>query len=490
MKIKKSERGLTFALPEGSVNIGEKYRYVVDVEKKEVVIYPDANGNITASRKKSGKGFKPLFDIRSREVRSLCSKADYIEVEIHGNQIIVHSYQKVHKTFHLIKNNIVSIEDVLCKESGQIILSTAAGIEGQMSLFDIPGFETESTRTFSSPSWFTKKEDLQKVYDVVSLFSGAGLLDYSFRDPQFRFIYGIDFDKDACATYRQNIGDHIECRDIRDVSGKEIPDANLIIGGPCCQGYSNANRQDISEESAKVKRLLIDDYIRLVNDKNPEVFVIENVPQLLTKEDGIYIKKVFERLPNYQITASVISDDMVGGYTIRKRAIVIGSRIGEIKLPDATIHTVKTVRDALSKVDSSWYNFSDISVQSDKTKECMSYVRPGHNWKDIPESVAVFKPTTHSDRYYRLNPDKPSPTIVNWRKICMMPPTGNRILSVAEAAALMGLDKNFHVLGSNLGAKQQQIGNGVTQAIGNFVKKNILNALNTHFTITVCAANA
>lgn len=490
MKIKRSERGLTFALPEGSINIGEKYRYVVDTEKKEVVIYPDINGNITASRKKSGKRFKPLFDIRSREVRNLCSKADFMEVEIQGNQIIVHAYQKVRKAFHLLKSNIVSIEDILCKESGQIILSKVSGIEGQLSLFDIPGFDTESTRTISSPSWFTGKEDLQKVYDVVSLFSGAGLLDYSFRDPQFRFVYGVDFDKDACDTYRENIGNHIECRDIRDVNSKEIPDANLIIGGPCCQGYSNANRQDISEESAKVKRLLIDDYIRLVKDKNPEVFVIENVPQLLTKENGMYIKKVFEGLPGYQITASVISDDMVGGYTVRKRAIVIGSRIGEIKLPDAAIHTVKTVRDALSKIDSSWYNFGDISVPSDKTKQCMSYVKPGHNWKDIPESVAIFKPTTHSDRYYRLDSDKPSPTIVNWRKICMMPPSGNRILSVAEAAALMGLDKNFHVLGSSLGSKQQQIGNGVTQAIGNFVKKHVLNALNAHFAKTTCAANA
>lgn len=58
----------------------------------------------------------------------------------------------------------------------------------------------------------------------------------------------------------------------------------------------------------------------------------------------------------------------------------------------------------------------------------------------------------------------------------MMPPVGNRILSVAEAAALMGLEKDFIFSGS-LGNKQQQVGNGVTQAIATFIKSIVKNAL-------------
>ncbi len=49
----------------------------------------------------------------------------------------------------------------------------------------------------------------------------------------------------------------------------------------------------------------------------------------------------------------------------------------------------------------------------------------------------------HSDVYRRLSADEPSVTINNWRKINLMPPSGNRILSVSEAAAIMELDKNF-----------------------------------------------
>ena len=103
----------------------------------------------------------------------------------------------------------------------------------------------------------------------------------------------------------------------------------------------------------------------------------------------------------------------------------------------------------------------------------MAQVRPGHNYKDIREMSHLDR---HSDTYRRLSYDAPSPTIVNWRKVNMMPPEGNRVLSVAEAAALMGLDRKFRVLGS-LNDRQQQIGNGVTQAIAMFIKSIVKNAL-------------
>ena len=82
----------------------------------------------------------------------------------------------------------------------------------------------------------------------------------------------------------------------------------------------------------------------------------------------------------------------------------------------------------------------------------------------------------HSDTYRRLSYDEPSITIVNWRKVNIMPPEGNRILSVAEASAITGLDKNFKFLGS-LNDRQQQCGNAVPTAIARFAKTIIKNAL-------------
>lgn len=81
MKIKRSKRGLTFSIREKLFGIGEKYRYIVDKANKEILIIPDKNGNMTVSRKKSGNAYKPLFDIRSKEVREIVCSCDYLEVE-------------------------------------------------------------------------------------------------------------------------------------------------------------------------------------------------------------------------------------------------------------------------------------------------------------------------------------------------------------------------------------------------------------------------
>lgn len=494
-QIKKSNRGLTFSLSDER-RIGTKFRYFINKKDNEILIVEDENGTGTVSRKKSGKTFKPLYDIRTKEVRDMVSSADYMEVEDAGEKIIVHVYRKIREIKNAISNNVIRIEDLFMSKYGEIVLDGTTGCGGITQ----PEFRFGKPTLFNEDYWsylcsqapisykkaFTKeKKTIEKIYDVVSLFSGGGLLDYSFKDPKFRFVYGCDFDKDACETYRANIGNHIVCDDIRNIQASDIPNCDLVIGGPCCQGYSNANRIDINEDTAKQKRLLIDDYVRIVKEKQPSIFVIENVPQLLTKENGLYIDKVLNGLSEYKITCTVISDEAVGGYTTRKRAIVIGSKLGEINLPDTTIHTVNTVRDALTKVDSSWFNWNDCTNPGEGTKMLMSYVPEGGNWENIPEEVVIqyrssHKPfkkgVTQSNTYKRLAMDRPGVTVPNWRKCILIHPTENRILNVSEAAALMGLDKNFKVLGSSLDAKQQIIGNGVTQAIGKIIKEHVLNA--------------
>lgn len=488
--LKSSNRGLTFSLENDEAQIGTKYRYIIDKKEKCVKIIPDENGNITASRKKCGNNYKPLFDIRSKEVKELVSNADYLEVEVKDNEILVHAYKKIKDSFlHLVKSNIVRIDDVLCKKTGTISLShEVVGLSSEEAIIAATSLFNDISRTMRDISSKIERKDIERVYDIASLFSGAGLLDYAFKDPQFRFKYAVDFDKDACETYRYNIGDHIECRDIREVEASEVPDVDVVIGGPCCQGYSNANRHDINKESARKKRLLIEDYVRIVLEKRPKVFVIENVPQFLTKEGGIYLRHVTENLEceGYSITATVVCDSEVGGYSTRKRAVIIGSLIGEIKLPDTKIHTMKTVRDAISKVDPTWFNYNDLTKSSAETQLTMSYVPDGGNWKDVPEEIHKFGPMTQSNIYRRLEWDQPACTIVNWRKCLLMPPHGtpegdNRILNVSEAAAIMGLDKNFHVLGSSIGSRQQQIGNGITQKIGSLIKETVLKTLNKAF---------
>lgn len=486
-KIKGSKRGLTFSLDENDVEIGARYRYVVDTKKNEILIIMDEDGPLKVSRKKTGSKIKPLFDLRSREVKEAIASADYMEVEFRNDQIVVSTFKKYTTRFRLLRNKTCSISEILGTKKSEIILpmAMAAGDECyQMTIDDyVAGILAQTEASADVVAKVAK--DLPKVYDVVSLFSGAGLFDKSFLDTgRFRFVYANDLCEDVLETYKYNIGAHIVCKDIRDVTQEELPFSDVFLTSPCCQAFSNANRRDIETEGAELKRLLVDEVIRLANFCNPNdgpsVIVIENVPQMLTKEHGLYIDRIITGLQdNYNVTAQIVRDEECGGYSTRKRAIVIATRkdIGKIELPNIKCVTYRTVREALSKVDATWYNYEDVTVPAEATSRKMSFVPQGGNWKDVPPEIGKYGPNTQSNILRRLSWDKPSITLSNFRKSNILHPEENRILTVAEAGAIMGLEKDFRFISKSLSAKQQMVANGVTQAIGRFVGNAIIKKL-------------
>lgn len=464
MKIKYSKRGLTFSFQENETfKVGTRYRYLVDATNSEVILLPDENGKYKFSRKGINK---PLVDLRNEEIREVMSMARFMEVEIQDDKIIVHIIKTDVNidtlTAHQLTDLLEKSELISFSIDKEILQENNAALR---EMLQVGGFFSEQSRN-----------DISYVFDVVSLFSGAGLLDLPFKkDPSFDIKFAVDFDKAACETYKKNLGDHILCMDIRNLKEEDVPECELIMGGVCCQGYSNANRTGNATLDLS-KRLLVDDYIRIVRAKSPLMFVIENVPQFITKENGKYLSKVIEGLSDkYNITYSVVNDWDLGGYSTRKRMILIGSvkAMGKVIIPDVELFSKKTVKEALQRVTPDWFNYEDITVGKPDTIKKMAMVRPGHNYKDIPEMSDLDR---HSNTYRRLEPDKPSVALTNWRKVNLMPPTGNRILSVSEAAAIMGLSKGFKFFGS-LNDKQQQVGNSVPQSIAYFIKSIVKNAL-------------
>ena len=466
MKIKISKRGLTFSFKENDTfKAGTRYRYIVDNKTSEVILLPDENGKYKLSKK--GKYKKPLVDLRNEEIKDAIALGRYMEVEITEDRIVV----------HIIKTD-VSFEGLSDTDISELIEKSDT-VTFSIDKETLEENNQALSQMLKATGFFSVKDisDISYVFDTISLFSGAGLLDLPFsKDPTFDIKLAVDWERAACETYKENIGDHILCCDIRELDENDVPDAELCLSGVCCQGYSNANRAG-NERQDVDKRLLIDDFIRIVTAKKPMMFVIENVPQFITKENGKYLEKVIANLSgNYNIEYSIVCDSDLGGYSTRSRMILIGSwkKMGKLIIPNVELcRRKKTAGDALRKVTPDWFNYNDITKSSKETQRKMSLVRPGNNYKDIPEMSHL---TRHSNVYRRLDKDKPSVTITNWRKVLLMPPEGNRILSVSEAAAIMGLNKNFKFLGT-LDERQQQVGNGVTQAIAMFIKSIVKNAL-------------
>ena len=172
---------------------------------------------------------------------------------------------------------------------------------------------------------------------LIDLFCGAGGMTLGFKQAGFEPVFAIDADREAIETYRLNFGDHAICGDIRGVT--EFPRADVVIGGPPCQGFSRLGKQthgrptSTSYEGNDLWR----DYMRCVAEVRPKVFVVENVPDFFKHFAWSGIKSEAKKL-GYDLAHDVLHAADYGVPQKRKRAIIIGSRIGKPVLPQPTHH--------------------------------------------------------------------------------------------------------------------------------------------------------
>lgn len=485
MKIRRSERGVTFSFlgNETPFDVGCRYRYVIDVKKKRLVILPADTGN-TVSKKRAGERIKSLFDIRKKDALHAFRDAEFLQVSVYSDRILVEGFAEADGRIKGAeqtseKQNVIRIaRRVFTLEE----LRLASGCPGQISIEDFL-IGSSGTREYTVPvTDLTQYRDLRIPLTLVSCFSGAGVLDYSFVKEGFKVVFAIERDADACATYRHNLGNHIRQADITAYPKQKVPGASVIIGGPPCRPLTKERMDRYSAGKSPLEHPdnhLFSEYLTWIRETGEyQVFVLENVPQILTEDDGAYLELIQERLPEYELTYAILNDADCGGFQLRERAIIVGSKIGKVELP-APSHSPEqycTVAQALAAVDEGWPNFRDVTESRGSTLERMKHVPPGGNWRNIPEDLRTK--AVHSNAYRRLDPDKPCITLVNYRKPCIIHPHEHRTLSVSEASALSGLDRNFRFFGT-LGAMQQQLGNLVPTGIGRAVAAAVRNVINS-----------
>lgn len=136
---------------------------------------------------------------------------------------------------------------------------------------------------------------------------------------RFQVVLAVEADPNAAQTYATNFGhSHLHLGRIEDV--KTFPAAEVIVGGPPCQGFSPLNRQREAAES----RSLWEQYWRALESVRPTAFVMENVPELL--DSGEF--ECFSALAagaGYGIRADVLNAADFGVPQRRRRAIAIGA---------------------------------------------------------------------------------------------------------------------------------------------------------------------
>lgn len=156
-----------------------------------------------------------------------------------------------------------------------------------------------------------------------------------FAAEQYNPVLSVEFNLHAAATYAANFGeDHTVFGDIKGVARKQIPRADVVIGGPPCQGFSNLGSKDIDDPRNQLWR----EYLRVVNVAKPKVFVIENVDRFLKSAEFELLRGETDSgsLKGYKLSYGHLNAADFGVSQRRIRTIVIGSRIGRIELPAAT----------------------------------------------------------------------------------------------------------------------------------------------------------
>lgn len=193
---------------------------------------------------------------------------------------------------------------------------------------------------------------------TVSLFSGAGGLDIGAIKAGAHIVFANDMMKEACMSYRKNIGEHIVQGNINEIleDFPTIDDADLLIGGPPCQGFSVAGKMDVNDKRSQ----LIWSYLKAVSIVKPKAFVMENVKALgaLEKWKPIREKLLSEmRALGYSVNYMILNASEFDVPQARERIFVVGIKGDSSLIPnwesmicDYKV-TAPTVREALKVLD-------------------------------------------------------------------------------------------------------------------------------------------
>jgi len=161
---------------------------------------------------------------------------------------------------------------------------------------------------------------------VVSLFAGCGGMDVGFRQAGFDVIWANDISQSACETYSRNLGDSIQNADVKNISSDKIPQADVVIGGFPCQGFSIVGTRRLNDE----RNFLYQSMKRIIHDKNPKFFVAENVKGLTNMAKGQVLETILQefREIGYTVDWRILNAQDFGLPQHRERVIIIGNRIG------------------------------------------------------------------------------------------------------------------------------------------------------------------
>jgi DNA (cytosine-5)-methyltransferase 1 len=270
--------------------------------------------------------------------------------------------------------------------------------------------------------------NIKPPFRLIDLFSGAGGLTLGFsrlssfeRGPAFVPVWANDFDGAATDSYNANFGPHCVQADLVDLLEKfpaAIPRADVVIGGPPCQGFSLLNKNRVGDPRKQLWR----PYMEVVRLSGARAFVMENVRQLLVSDELTEIQAVAEEM-GFSLASAVLCAADYGVPQERYRAFIVGVRGGS---PKATFPPKKTHYSPNR-------NLAQAAFFDEYTSDAVPWRTVGQAIGDLPKPVGteIRKENPPLDLHFGR-----SPTPISEKRYRAVPVGGNRFDLQANALDL------------------------------------------------------
>jgi DNA (cytosine-5)-methyltransferase 1 len=350
-------------------------------------------------------------------------------------------------------------------------------------------------------------------FRLLDLFAGVGGLSRGFydADSRYRTVRAVEMDLEAAAGYRANFGDVVYAGDIHGwFTAEEVPEADVVIGGPPCQGFSPLGSRDPQDPRNDLWR----QYLLAVRAARPRYFVMENVPAFAKSASAESLRAETEpggMLADYAIEIRILDAADFGTAQIRKRAVVIGHH-RDLAVPGfpAPTHTGNHV--PLRQVLKGVRRYVEEVELRERTTEVFGRVMPGvfrtrelhvdriytsvmkarirsvprggsrldiANEKLLPRCWRDHKRGA-GDVMGRLVWDRPAITIrtgfTKPEKGRFLHPDEDRAITLMEAAFIQGFPRDHRFVGSKT-AIARQIGNAVPVPLAAALGRHLADAL-------------
>lgn len=322
--------------------------------------------------------------------------------------------------------------------------------------------------------------DNEYKFKFIDLFSGLGGFRIAFENLGGKCVFSSDIDVYARETYKQNFGEY-PYGDITKINEKDIPEHDILCAGFPCQPFSIAGKRLGFEDT---RGTLFFDVLRILKEKKPKAFFLENVAGILSHDKGNTIKVIENSLKEigYNVRFTLINAKNVGFPQNRNRWYCVGFRkdyfteINEkYEFPFPKKQQLKyTVDDCLDENVSSDYNVT-LRAEENINKHLVEFKK---NKRYSEKNVLIANEVRRSKCNFRCDGISPCLTAKMGTGGNNIPIVVNsmRKLTERECLRIMGFPDTYQIKKNNY-QSYKQIGNSVVVPVIEKIGREIINIL-------------